>query len=130
MLKGEEKINFGGLGGENRHLPPFEWFKHSISEGGRLGQLISHAQFQGLESKSSIRTRVILRRRKQLLQCNSLWRIRKSSIQMGSGRDRRRAENASTKKRGRPTGLRLSMIPTVCLFLSYSHKLEYIENGV
>lgn len=90
MLKGEEKTNYGGLGEENSHLPPFEWFKHSISEGGRLGQLISHAQFQGLESKSSIRTWVILMRRKQLLQWNSLRRIKCRWDQAETGGEQRK----------------------------------------
>lgn len=118
------------MGEEIRHLPPFECFKDSLSEGGRLGQLIFHVQFQALESNSSIRTLVILIRRKQLFQWSSLWRIRKSSIQLGSDQGRRQGEKAGTGKRGRPTDLGFSVIPTVYPFFSLSHEVEYIENGI
>lgn len=52
----KKKKNDGGLDEENRHHSPSEWLKHSLSEDRMLGQLISHAWFQALESNSSIRT--------------------------------------------------------------------------
>lgn len=54
----KDKRNDGDLGEENRHLCSSEWLRRLLTESRRLGQLISHARFQALDSNCSIRTLV------------------------------------------------------------------------
>lgn len=113
----KDKRDDGGLGEENRHLSPSEWFRHLLTESRRLGQLISHARFQALDSNRSIRTLVDTHEEEAAVSLNSLWRGRKASHPDGS-----RQRGRTGEKQALGTGLGFGVAPAVHPVLSLSHK--------
>lgn len=117
----KKKKKDGGLGEENRHLSPFEWFRHPPNEGGRLGQLILHAQFQALKSNSSVRT--LLETQEEA----AVWV--EFPLEGKAGQPSRWDQTKRGWERKQESKAR-TVAPTARPFLSPCHKLEPIENGV
>lgn len=116
-----------GLGEKNRNLSPFEWFIHSLSESGWLGQLISHAWFQALDSNSSIRTLVDTHEEEAAVSVE--FPMEKKEVQPS----RWGQANAGGKERKQALGresLGFGGTSTIYPFLSLGHTFEYIENEV
>lgn len=114
------------MGEENGPLSPFEWFKHLLTEGGSLGQLISHARFQALDSNRSIRTLVATHEEEAAVSMEF-------PLERKEGQPSRwnQAKGGGTRgETGLGTGLGFGVTPAVHPVLSLSHKLEHTENGV